>query len=63
MIRFYLNANKDALSETVIRGGGRGGERKKEEMSFLSPLPSQQLVVVVVRQVPPVPAASLCPFL
>ena len=35
VIRFYLNANKDALSETVIRGGGRGGERKKDEMSLL----------------------------
>lgn len=62
MIRFYLNANKDALSETVIRGGGRGGERKRKCL-FCPPLPSQQLVVVVVRQVPPVPAASLCPFL
>ena len=65
VICFYLNANKNALSEAVIRGCGRGGEREKEEMSFFAPPArfSQQFVVVIVRQVPLVPAASLCLFL
>lgn len=39
VICFYLNANKNALSEAVIGGCGRGGEREKEEMSFLPPCP------------------------
>lgn len=52
---FYLNANKNALSEIVIRGCGRVGEREKEETSCLVLPPpaflSQQLVLV--RKVPP----------
>lgn len=60
VICFYLNANKKAFSETVIRGCGRGGGGwGKEMLSFLcSPaLLSQQLV----RRVPlcEVPSARL----
>lgn len=60
VICFYLNAHKNAFSETVIRGCGSGDKRERKEMSFIffcSPaLLSQQLVVV--RQVLLVPAAS-----
>lgn len=65
VICFYLNANKNVSSETVIRGCGRDGEREGKAVSCLFSPPallSQQLAVVV-RQVPPVPAASLCLFL
>lgn len=42
VIRFYLNANKNVFSETVIGGCGRGDKREKKEMfwSFLAPPPS-----------------------
>lgn len=69
VICFYLHANKNTLSTTVIRGCGRGGEREKEETSFFAlllrhpgPL-SQQLVVVVVSQVPPGARSTLLPIL
>lgn len=39
VICFYLNANKKALSETVIRGCGRGGKREERKRAFLSPCP------------------------
>lgn len=55
VMRFYLNANKTAFSETVIRGCGGAQEGGKERKRVLCPLLSQQLDVV--RQVPPVPAA------
>lgn len=59
---FYLNANKKAFSETMIRGCGRGGKREKKEMCVFAPLPSC-LSSLLLDKCLLVPAASLCLFL
>lgn len=63
VICFYLNANKKALSETVIRGCGRGGKRE-ERKRVLVPLPSfLSSLLLLFDKCLLVPAASLCLFL
>lgn len=64
VICFYLNANKTAFSETVIRGCGRGGKReeRKGNMCFCPPALLSQQLVVVVRQVPPGASGIPLPF-
>lgn len=39
VICFYLNANKTAFSETVIRGCGRGDKREERKRVSLFPCP------------------------
>lgn len=64
VICFYLNANKEALSETVIRGCGRGGKREERKPVFLSPPPSLlSSLLLLLDKCLLVPAASLCLFL